>query len=91
MSDAHRLFALKLVHTVIWAFFAVCILAIPPLGLGGRLPAAPALSGVVLLEVLVVIASGMRCPRGSSGWEDGSTSFPGCVPALKATISMPGS
>ena len=54
--------AIKLVHTIVWAFFAGCILAIPLLGVAGRFGLAAGLAAVVLLEVLVLLWNGMRCP-----------------------------
>ena len=54
--------AIKLAHTVIWAFFAACIVAIPILALQDRLAAAAVLSAVVLVEVLIIVANAWRCP-----------------------------
>ena len=54
--------AIKLVHTLIWAFFAACIVAIPILALMNRYIAAAVLSGIVLVEVLVILANAWRCP-----------------------------
>jgi len=53
---------IKLVHTVIWAFFAGCILAIPLFAHRGELVVAVALVAVVAVEVLVLAFNGMRCP-----------------------------
>lgn len=61
-SAASKLRALKLLHTLVWAFFAGCILAIPVLGWAGRYAAAAVLSGIVLLEVLVLALNGWACP-----------------------------
>ena len=52
----------KVAHTVIWALFAACIVAIPPLAWLGRDRQAVALILVVLIEVLVLIANGGHCP-----------------------------
>ncbi len=63
--DRHSVRALrtiKLVHTVIWAFFAGCIVAIPVLALQDRLMAAAVLSGIVLVEVVIIVANSWRCP-----------------------------
>ena len=57
-----RLRTVKLLHTAIWAFFAASILAIPMLTALGRYPAAAALSGIVLIEVVVLVVNGWRCP-----------------------------
>ncbi len=62
-SEATRsLRAVKLVHTVVWAFFAGSILAIPCLAWVGRLREAFILIGVVLVEVLVLVVNRWRCP-----------------------------
>ncbi len=60
--SARALRAIKLVHTVIWAFFAGCIVAIPVLAVQDRLTAAAVLSGIVLVEVLIIVANAWRCP-----------------------------
>jgi hypothetical protein len=52
----------KLAHTIVWAIFAGCIVAIPPLALLGRERLAGALVLLVLVEVLVLIVNGGRCP-----------------------------
>jgi len=52
----------KVAHTVIWALFAACIVAIPPLAWLGRDRQAVALILVVLIEVLVLIANGGHFP-----------------------------
>jgi hypothetical protein len=61
-GDERRLLAVKIVHTVVWAFFAGCILAIPVVAWRGDVGTAGVLCGIVLIEVLVVIVSGWRCP-----------------------------
>ncbi len=61
-SDLRALRAVKALHTVVWAFFAGSILAIPVLAMLGSLGAAFLLVGVVLLEVLVLVLNRMRCP-----------------------------
>jgi uncharacterized membrane protein YeiH len=60
MSNA--LDRVKLLHTVIWAFFAASILAIPGLGGVGRYGYAAVLAGIVFMEVLVLAFNGGRCP-----------------------------
>jgi hypothetical protein len=52
----------KIIHTVIWAFFAGCILAIPILGWFGMYGYGALLTGIVLAEILIVILNGWRCP-----------------------------
>lgn len=62
MSAAHRLVSIKLVHTLVWAIFAACVVAIPILAWQGRVRGATVLCGVVLVEVAILVANGMRCP-----------------------------
>ncbi|MCE9658371.1 MAG: hypothetical protein K8R60_07410 [Burkholderiales bacterium] len=52
----------KVAHTVIWAFFAACIVAIPIASLLGEHSVAAWLAAVVLVEVLVLALNSMRCP-----------------------------
>jgi len=54
--------AIKLFHTLIWAFLAGCILALPVLGMLRRFRWAAILSGLILLECIVVAVNGGRCP-----------------------------
>ena len=54
--------AIKLVHTLVWAFFAACIVAIPVFALLGRFAVAAALSGIVAVEVAVLAGNRWRCP-----------------------------
>lgn len=61
-SEVRSLRTIKLVHTVVWAFFAASILAIPVVALRQRYGAAFLLIGVVFVEVLVLVVNGMRCP-----------------------------
>lgn len=60
--SSHALRAVRLLHTVVWTFFAGCILAIPILAWLGRYAYAAALCGIVLVEVLVLAFNGWRCP-----------------------------
>ncbi|MFO1312717.1 MAG: hypothetical protein U1F41_11715 [Burkholderiales bacterium] len=54
--------AIKLGHTVVWAFFVGCIVAIPVFTAGSRLGLASLFTGIVALEVAVLVLNGMRCP-----------------------------
>lgn len=53
---------IKAAHSVIWAFFAGCIVAIPVASWYGRHPLALGLIGVVFVEVLVLMFNRWRCP-----------------------------
>lgn len=52
----------KSLHTLVWAVFAGCIVAIPVTTMLGHLQASAWLIGVVLVEVVVLVLNGMRCP-----------------------------
>ena len=54
--------AVKVVHTVVWALFAGCILAIPIASLYGDNLAALWLVAIVFGEVAVLAANKWRCP-----------------------------
>ena len=61
-SRADALRIVKCVHTIAWAFFASCILAIPLAALRGEFVFALVLVGVVCVEILVLMLNGMHCP-----------------------------
>ena len=54
--------AIKVVHTVVWALFAGCILAIPIASLYGDNHAAFWLAAIVFVEVAVLALNKWRCP-----------------------------
>jgi hypothetical protein len=54
--------AIKLLHTLIWAFLAASILALPVVGIMRRFRWAAILTGLVLLECGVLALNGNRCP-----------------------------
>ena len=59
---ARALLAVKIVHTVVWVFFVLCIAAIPVMTWRGDFRRATWLSGIVLFEVLVLVVNRWRCP-----------------------------
>lgn len=61
-SRSTALIAVKLVHTIAWAFFAGCILGIPVASWYGHHAAAAWLIGIVMIEVAILVANGWRCP-----------------------------
>jgi len=61
-SAAAALRTVKLVHTAVWAFFAGSIVAIPVCAAAGRYRLAAVLIAVVLVEVVVLVLNGWRCP-----------------------------
>lgn len=54
--------AVKSIHTVVWALFAGCIVALPIVAWQGNYDLAAVLIGIVLVEVAVLLVNGMRCP-----------------------------
>src|SRR5664279_581713 len=62
VSDTAALRIVKVTHTVIWAFFAGCIVALPIVALRNNLGVAMFLIGIVSLEILVLIFNRLRCP-----------------------------
>jgi hypothetical protein len=61
-SDAKHLFIVKIAHTAVWGGLAGCILAIPVFASMHRLHVAAILISIVLLEVIVLLINGFRCP-----------------------------
>ncbi|KAF1722974.1 hypothetical protein [Pseudoxanthomonas wuyuanensis] len=62
MSPSRKLAAIKAFHTLVWAFFAGCILAIPFAVYFTRLRMAGVLIAIVLVEVMVIAFNRGRCP-----------------------------
>lgn len=54
--------AVKVLHTVVWAFFAGCIIALPFAAALGRFVAAAWLIALVAVECVVLFANRFRCP-----------------------------
>jgi hypothetical protein len=52
----------KIVHTLAWAVFAGCILALPVVAWLRDFSLAAVLIAVVLVEVIVLFANRLRCP-----------------------------
>ncbi|MBZ5590023.1 MAG: hypothetical protein LAO05_15825 [Acidobacteriia bacterium] len=61
-SKTNSLRMIKLVHTLVWVFFAGSIFAIPVFAALGQYKAALVFIGTVFVEVLVLVVNGMRCP-----------------------------
>jgi len=57
-----RLVTIKVVHTLVWVFFASCIFSIPVFAWRGQFRAAALLIGVVLVEVMVLVVNRWSCP-----------------------------
>ncbi|HEV7365265.1 MAG TPA: hypothetical protein VGN76_05430 [Gemmatimonadales bacterium] len=62
MSTIARLRAVKIVHTIVWALVAGCIIAIPFYAWLDRFDLVLAFSVVVGAEILVLVWNHWRCP-----------------------------
>jgi len=62
MTPEASLRLIKVLHTIVWAFFVLCIIAIPVLGFMRVYNYAVVLIGVVLVEVFVLAGNRWRCP-----------------------------
>lgn len=56
------LVAVKVAHTVAWAFFVACILAIPLFSWRGEHQAAAWSAAIVFIDVAALLLNGWRCP-----------------------------
>jgi hypothetical protein len=54
--------AIKAAHTIVWAFFAACILAIPFASWRGEHRVAAWFAAIVFFEVAVLVLNRWRCP-----------------------------
>lgn len=62
MKAPNALLAVRLIHTIVWAFFAGCIIFLPVAAYIGHFNLAFALIGFVLLEILILAVNRWRCP-----------------------------
>jgi hypothetical protein len=53
---------IKVLHTAVWLFFAGCIVAIPIVGAQHRFRLAAVLTGLVLVECVILALNRGRCP-----------------------------
>ena len=60
--DVIALRKIKIVHTLIWAFFATSIIAIPVCSLLQEHRLALVFIGIVAVEVLILVVNRMSCP-----------------------------
>ena len=61
-STSAGLRIIKIVHTVIWVFFASCIFAIPILAWYGEYRYAALFIGIVFVEIVVLVFNSWSCP-----------------------------
>lgn len=62
MTPGAALFFVKLVHTIAWAFFASCVIAIPVLTWTRHDVWARWAAAAVFVEVVILAVSGWACP-----------------------------
>ena len=62
MSPLTLLRLIRLLHTVVWAFFVAVIVAIPVVAWQSRFGLFLVLTALVLVEVVVLAVNGSRCP-----------------------------
>lgn len=62
MLAPRNLNTVKLLHTTIWAIIATCIVANAFLGWAEMYVYALLLTGIVVLEIVVLAVNGWRCP-----------------------------
>ncbi len=62
MKKFSALVTIKIVHTVVWAFFVACILGIPFAAYVDHFRLALVLIALVLFEVVVLLINRWRCP-----------------------------
>jgi len=61
-TAAASLRAVRLIHTLAWAFFVCCIVAIPVFAWRREFAWATLLIAIVFAEVLVIVLNAWRCP-----------------------------
>lgn len=54
--------AIRWIHTIVWAFFASAVLAIPVAAWQRRFALLLWLAGIVFIEVVVLVVNQFRCP-----------------------------
>ncbi len=86
------LVAIKALHTIVWAFFVVCILAIWVFAWRAELIEAALSIGVVFIEVVVLAVNHWRCPLSPVAarfTDDRSANFDIYLPRWLAGHTMP--
>jgi hypothetical protein len=61
-TSSSTLNLIKAAHTIVWALFAGCILAIPLASWRGEHRVAACLAAIVSVEVVVLVLNHWRCP-----------------------------
>lgn len=82
-AASRRLKAIKAAHTLVWATFAGCIVAIPVVSWHGGHVAAAWLAAIVFAEVLVLALNDWSCPLTAVAaryTDDRRSNFDICLP-----------
>lgn len=90
--SAWLLIAIKAVHTLVWAFFVVCILAIWVFAWRADVTNAALSIGLVLIEVVVLVVNHWRCPLSTVAaryTDDRRANFDVYLPRWLAGHTMP--
>ena len=61
-GSAFSLRAIRLLHTVVWALLVAVIIAIPITAWRGQYGLFALMTGIILVEVAVLVTNGYRCP-----------------------------
>jgi hypothetical protein len=62
MQPRTALHAIKIIHTLVWAIFAACIIATPIFTYAQRPDISTVLIAITSVEVLVIVINRWRCP-----------------------------
>jgi hypothetical protein len=62
MTPRTRLVLIRLVHTLVWALFAGCVVALPVLAWMGSVRGAAICAAIVAIEILILMVNRWRCP-----------------------------
>jgi hypothetical protein len=62
LNPTAALRAIKLIHTLVLAFFAGCIFAIPVFAWHGRFDSVLLAADLIAVETVILIVNGWRCP-----------------------------
>ncbi len=62
MTPEASLRVIKVIHTIAWAFFVACIVAIPIFGFTGHYTLAAVSIGMIVMEGLILTLNGWQCP-----------------------------
>jgi hypothetical protein len=61
-TDTTALTIIRTAHTIVWAFFVACIMAIPVASWFGAYQTSVWLAMTVFIEVLILVVNRLQCP-----------------------------